>query len=200
MGAKCGCEVKITEEEQVIERLENDEECYHCFQGFFCCVVVTKVHQKFLKGNEFKADIKQKGLRGYLHNKAKGTLKAAFIYLLIALFCLGAMNVVEDLNDMYVTDCKVSLNVIKSLADAEFTVVIEDKNVSRLRKKDCPQLSENHEVHLDEKEYLEVKKVYCDKPYVPIESNEGVVCFNIFKCEEEKDSRCGPLFSRLQTH
>jgi len=148
-----------------------------CLKDYLCCVVVREEHSGILILSKKALHVQQGALNNYLNDKAKCRLLWAISFLLVALFFLGAMNFMENLDDIFpVTNCKVNLNVINS----EGSQVTENPFVIA-RLKNCPKHEMDH-IDLQPNGYLEVKYVECHAWKTPIEKKSD--CFNVFKCDK----------------
>jgi len=152
------------------------------------CMVVRNAHEEFFIERD---DVKDKPL--YVKQKVlKKRLLWAIGFLLVALFCLGAMNFMENLDEMFnkTTNCKVDLDV----TNFKGSLVRESFVVARLLTGKCPPPVMDH-IDLGPNEYLAVKNVDCDKPQT--RTYEDSDCFNMFKCEKtplEELQTCRLLF------
>jgi len=181
--------------DQLKQKLKDEENWKDCLRDYFCCMVFRKAHEDFFKSEKVKdkpLHVQQKVLKNYLNGIAKERLLWAIGFLLVALFCLGAMNFMENLDEMFnkTTDCKVDLDVTNSRGSR----VQDSFVVARLLTGKCPK-PEMDNIDLGPNGYLAVKYVECDVSETPIVRDS--VCFNIFRCEKtvlEELQTCRPLF------
>jgi len=176
---------KVIEPEDLLNHLKDHlkhENNTACLWDYFCCMVVRDHHDEFFKREYVKAKplhIRQGALKDYLNGIAKERLLWAIGFLFVALFCLGAINFMENLDEMFnkTTDCKVDLDVTNSRGSR----VQDSFVVARLLTGKCPK-PEMDNIILGQNEYLQVKKVKCDIPQT--ETNGDSVCFNMFRCHK----------------
>jgi len=174
------------------QELEQAEKPCDCFWDYFRCMVFRDAHASFFDRTDVKKlplHVRQKAVKDYYNGEAKQRLLCAIGFLLAALFCLGAMNFMENLDDMFpVTYCKVNLDVTKY---GGFQVSKQSFKIARL--KNCPPSEKDHKVNLGQNEGLQVKYVECHAWKTPIETDSD--CFNVFICDETTHACSGPLFT-----
>lgn len=182
----------VKELKQKLEEAESETNRFSgCLKDYFCCMVVREKHSLILNENEEKypLHVKQAALKDYLNGEAKQRLLCAIGFLLVALFCLGAMNFMENLDEMFgeTTNCKVNFDVSKHGGSG---IRKDPLVVARLPAKHCPPPEMDH-ITLEQNERLQVKKVKCDNPQT--ETNEDSDCYNMFKCDK-KYANCQHFF------